>query len=65
MFKILSIGLEKPKIILRLSPGKHTASSICEAAYRQLVFIYPTNFKLPDGENDKILELFDQVVQSK
>ena len=65
VFEILSIGPEKPKTILGLSLGKHIASSIHEAVYYQLVFIHPANFKLPDGENEEILELFDQAVYSK
>ena len=65
VFEIISIGPEKPKIILGLSPGEYTASFIHKAAYHQLVFIHPANFKLPDSENNEILELFNQAIQSK
>ena len=65
VLKILSIGLEIPKTILRIPPGEYTASTIYKAVYRQLVFIYHFNFKPPNNEKDKILKLADQAILSK
>ena len=59
MLEILSIELEKPKIILRMPSGEYTASTIYKAAYHQLVFIYRFNFKPSNNKKDKILKLAD------
>ena len=65
VLEILSIELEKPKIILRMPPGEYTASTIYKAAYRQLVFIYRFNFKPPNNNKNKISKLANQAVLSK
>ena len=59
VLEILSIELEKPKIILRMPLGEYTVSTIYKAAYRQLVFIYRFNFKPPNNKKDKISKLAD------
>ena len=65
VLEILSTGSEIPKTILGMPPGEYTASTIREAAYRQLVFIHRFNFKPPNNEKDKISKLADQAVLSK
>ena len=65
MEMILNINKKKPKIILRMSPGKYTKSDICKAVYRQLVFIYKMNFKFFSNKNNKILKLAKKAVDSK